>query len=106
MSYFLSKPPLRYPRLYNLLYKLDISLQGRKREASEATMEPQHWQPTTQVTSDPRHILEQSLWTHSQAAHTVIGTGDVFVNIAPKVRQNLVPKLVPTRAVVKLNLTF
>ena len=69
-------------------------------------MEPQHWQPTTQVTSDPRHILEQSLWTHSQAAHTVIETGDVFVNVAPKVRQNLVPKLVPNRPVVKLNLTF
>ena len=69
---------------------LDISLQGRKREASEAT------------TWTWRHSLTPSFCGHPPPADTIIAIGHVFVNLTQKVRQNLVPKLVPNRAVVKL----
>ena len=62
--------------------------------------------PSEVTTWTWRHSLTHSFYGHPQAADTTIGIGHVFVNLTQKVRQNLVPKLVPNMPVLKLNLTF
>ena len=71
--------------------------------------------PVLRFTSSPseatawtwrRHSLKPSFYGHPQPADTIIATGHVFVNFAQKVRQNMVPKLVPNMPVLELNFTF
>ena len=62
--------------------------------------------PSEATTWTWRHSLKHSFYGHPQPADTIIATGHVFVNFAQKVRQNMVPKLVPNMPVLELNFTF
>ena len=62
--------------------------------------------PSEATTWTWRHSLKHSFCAHPHTADTIIAIGHVFVNLTQKVRQNLVPKLVPNMPVLKLNLTF
>ena len=98
----------KFQNYFGNIFKLDISLQGRKRRSVSAfpVLRFRSSSPSEATTWTWRHSLGHSFCAHPHTADTIIAIGHVFVNLAQKVRQNLVPKSVPNRPVLKLNLTF